>query len=178
MQYLLDTLDISSFQDSAGSYELHVQATVPPLGYTTVLLTPTNAQNSAKKDAFKTILPASGHSPQDSSAICQAAGFTASHPLRNRHTTAEAAAVDDRTGKLRADDGFLRAPYLENEHLKVLFDGLTGRVAAVLHKESGQLVDVRVALVYWLSRCMEQPHGGAGVMQPDTQVRMRHYGPL
>lgn len=160
---LYDALPASA----AGWYEAVFQAAVPALGYSTVLLIPNAAPAALAANATLPDMHA-----LDSAAVSTAVSFV---PLPDSTHAWHAAAVALRAGstaaRLAPPTPALpgAAAVVENEHLALRFDRLTGRLASVEHKETGQRVRVEVDLVYWESK-NSAPYGGAYIMRPGAQV--------
>lgn len=166
---LYDALPASA----AGWYEAAFQAAVPAVGYSTVLMIPTAAPAAL----------ALNHTLPDMHALDGTAVSTAvSHvPLPDGvhawHASSCAAcgALALRPGSdvarlAPAPPALPGAPAIvENDHLELRFDRITGRLVSVLHKDTRQLVRVQLDLVYWESNTA-QPYGGAYIMRPTTQV--------
>lgn len=196
MQYLLDTLDISPLS-AAGAFELYFETPVPPLGYTTVILSPGNATRTRKTETEqslveeqhayapqKTIVPLPEGLLEESCALCKAA-----HALRKQSASTSRNRLESSSSRLSVDDtaqqrlgdsdsdngGSSGCVALENAHLKVMFDEVTGRIVGVLQKGSGKWVGVAIELVYWESK-QEEPFGGAYIMRPGVQVRANSVG--
>ena len=173
MQFLLDTLDISPLS-SAAPFELYFEVTVPNLGYTSVVLTPGNATSleySGRLDAShfsrdmhemssypvaQTVVPMPGRSTGRCCAICEAgAAFSKDLQAHKMHESPSKA--------------ISASAVLENEHLKVVLDGMTGKVVGILQKKIGVFVGVTMQLIYWESK-KEAPYGGAYILRPGPQV--------
>lgn len=158
---------------ASGWYEAVFQAFVPAVGYSTVLLIPNAAPAALAANATLPDMHA-----LDTAAASTAVSFM---PLPDvAHAWHDASCPDCAAVALRAGAALARvapavpalpgaAAIIENEHLALRFDRVTGRLASVVHKESGQRVRVDIDLVYWESKT-EAPFGGAYIMRPGAQV--------
>eukprot|EP00892_Ulva_mutabilis_P004205 jgi/Ulvmu1/2156/UM129_0016.1 len=158
---------------AAGWYEATFQAAVPAIGYSTVLLIPgatpaTLALNHTLPDMHAL----------DASAVSSAVshvplpdGVHAWHVSSCAACAAVALRPGGEVARLAAPAPALPGTpaVLENEHLELRFSRGTGRLVSVLHKDTGQRVNVDLDLVYWESN-PAPPYGGAYIMRPTTQV--------
>lgn len=158
---------------TTGWYEAVFQASVPAVGYSTVLLIPNAAPAALAANATLPDMRA-----LDSAAVSTAVSFMPlpdSAPAWHDASCPDCAAVALRAGAAvaRLAPAVLALPgataLIENEHLALRFDRVTGRLASVVHKETGQRVRVDIDLVYWESK-NEAPLGGAYIMRPGAQV--------
>lgn len=217
MQMLLATLDISTRAESA-DFEVYFQVSVPPLGYTTVLLSPAkpipmafetmNDEIAFAKRAMrarrsngkpsKTVVPLPERSWEESCDICAAAHAfnqgsweeqklpdsgpwtrVANYMKRltlglstktlTKPTTTSNTPFRFHNNNNNDKPGISGDVVLENDHLKVLFNGMTGKIAAMQHKGTGQWLEVSLDLIYWES-LTQVPYGGAYIMRPGAQV--------
>lgn len=173
MQSLLDTLDISPLS-SAAPFELYFEVTVPNLGYRSVVLTPRNSTSSDYSGALDSSYSSGDMHDMSSYAVAQTFVPMPEGSIEHVCATCEAAAAfskDSDAYKMHESPSkaISGSAVLENEHLKVVLDGMTGKVVGIVQKKSGVFVGVTMQLIFWESK-KEAPYGGAYIMRPGPQV--------
>ena len=147
-----------------------LQVPVPPLGFTSVFLAPAEDRGASgvvpAAAASATALAAAVAPLAVESAAVQA-------PALEGEGCAVEAALVALGGALQIADvpgppaRQMGPVTLENDKLRLEFDGARGLLAAVLHKSSGLRAAVQLDMVYFES----WRNGGAYLMRPDAQVR-------
>lgn len=156
--------EASSPEASLSPFLLAITPQLPPLGFSSVFLTP--AQNAGSsittsndKGAFST--RALQHPPLPQ---CAAESALSEFPRSERalQLLPLAATAVDQPLPLQWEAGKV----MENEHLRLEFGSLSGSLQAVLLKQSGQRIELALDMVYWQS----VRWGGAYIMRPSAQV--------
>jgi hypothetical protein len=171
LQSLLHAVRASGAFAGRSFYTLALQASVPPLGFTSVFLVPEASGEGKAPLATRDRPSQTRQAPHSHSTALKTAVL---HPSDLAVCAVEAALAE--LGSSLDNTPFLEPPardsgpvVLENGKLRLEFDVATGTLAAVTHKDSGLRAAVQVDLVYWESN----RGGGAYLMKPGAQVRVR-----
>jgi Glycosyl hydrolases family 38 C-terminal domain len=151
---------------------LALQVAAPPLGYTSVFLAPRHGhgnESASRGDESDARAPArlASAAPALETTVVQAP------PLATNAIEAAAAALGASIAPASGSDELLAHPRaglaaIENEHLRLEFDSVTGTLEAIYNKRAGVGARVRLDLTYFEST----RGGGAYLMRPGSQARL------
>ena len=143
-----------------------LQVTAPPLGYTSVFLAPRTSA-SAGHGATTPVTTLAATTPASETFALQAPplGTSAIEAAAQALGGALAVPLPAPRSSIVASKGPIT---LENEHLALEFDRMSGTLAAAVHKQTRRRVRLAMDVVYFEST----RGGGAYLMTPGAQVRL------